>query len=302
MPGTEGFRDLYDEVTKALRARADEIGALGVGDKHFVNFLIFGFWREYEAWKIDPALHPYLEKFRRRSAFKAFSVIGHAFLHMAYDLPRTCADSRVAQPPLSIDDARKSWVFLQLRPAFDTNFAEVSRRPGVFGVLAYLGKLFSKKAPVLRIAARWIHDLRLTAWVLGEILAHHPERPRLEQQLLDDINAAAEEVIQHRRNPVYWTAILTPATVMAAMPLWVPAEAIRAYGAPALTGLVAAALLYLVVAYWGLARVTDRLGYALYRAMLQSVRRHEDGAARLAAFLRTVRRADDERGDSLLLS
>lgn len=272
MEGTRGFRGLYAQVTRALREYADTHGDWHSEDKEFLEFLISGFWQEYVAWKTNGQVLDYLEKFQKRSLFKAFPVIGQAFLHMAYDLPRTVADCMLANPALALKDPKTSQRFVELEKCFSNMFPNAVRDRKIFGILSVPCRLLGHKSALLRLLGRWVEVLRPRAWIAGDILSkNRANRARMEAKLLADVNAAADEVVKKYWNPLYWTAFLTPPMVMSLLILsspnvwnWLGKHWVETVGET-----IGASLCYVYAAYRGLVLVTGKLAYQIYRRIIE---------------------------------
>src|ERR1700682_3474157 len=87
---TRSFSLLYREVTEVMTQYGSE---LPQPEKEWLDYLIKAFWKNFEAWEYKAEVRDYLLRFKKRGVFKVYQLIGHAYLHIAYDLPRVIADS-----------------------------------------------------------------------------------------------------------------------------------------------------------------------------------------------------------------
>jgi hypothetical protein len=175
------FARLYADVDGALAAYVDEgvrRGHTTPSMQEWFKELSAGFHREFEAWAHYPETHPigsYLRDFEQVRS-KSLRLAAHAFLHVAYDLPRVIADTLQAS---SYGDRRALRSFF-LRPAPLFRQMLVNQvRGGAFGaILRPLGFFESTE-----ILGYWLLALRSVAWIHAESLADSPDRTVLEWQL-----------------------------------------------------------------------------------------------------------------------
>jgi hypothetical protein len=186
----EDFAALYDDVTEALREfvrKGDQYGALTASEQLWFEQLIKGFKQEFKAWPTFPpgsALGDYLRLFDRRGIAKPLRVAAHAFLHVAYDLPRVIANTLQHLPVA--DRPRLRSLFLRPGPLFRQRFMEQARQ-GTFGFLLRPVGYF-KPAEIL---AYWLLSIRSVAWIHAETLADSAGlRATLELQLADGLLVA----------------------------------------------------------------------------------------------------------------
>lgn len=187
------FADLYAEVTVVLTQFAKHGRGEGrISDDElnwFVN-LIQRFTVEFCNWDSLPAgpVRDYLALFEEAGVSRPLRLAAHAFLHVAYDLPRAIADSLSATP---LPRASLRPLFVRPAPLFRQIFAARARR-GSFGFLARpLG--YIKAAEIL---GYWLLSLRSVAWIHAEVLVDALDRPTLEGNLaqgLFDAGQAARE-------------------------------------------------------------------------------------------------------------
>jgi len=289
LPGTRPFWNVYSKVTRKLREfilfRADQ------EVEEYLEFLIAGFYSEYERWyKLDPVVG-YFSLFRR-ARFRSLSLVAHAYFHMGYDLPRTIADAFTAFPALGIlaggrNDARKA--FLQLNDVFPKVFAEESRSYSTNGIFGIIGKAIP--LTITKIPSYWVIQMRTVAWINAEMIADEPDfkkKQQIEKEILNCIVKGGQALEQEKWNPILWLTVLPAPTVtaVAAYLQYSGAETV----APWVALVFAAVLLvsaYLVLAYRGLERIAHQLGQEItrnleevlppaYRERLAFVRREQD--------------------------
>jgi hypothetical protein len=280
---------VYSKVTRKLREfilfRADQ------EVEEYLEFLIAGFYSEYERWyKLDPVVG-YFSLFRR-ARFRSLSLVAHAYFHMGYDLPRTIADAFTAFPALGIlaggrNDARKA--FLQLNDVFPKVFAEESRSYSTNGIFGIIGKAIP--LTITKIPSYWVIQMRTVAWINAEMIADEPDfkkKQQIEKEILNCIVKGGQALEQEKWNPILWLTVLPAPTVtaVAAYLQYSGAETV----APWVALVFAAVLLvsaYLVLAYRGLERIAHQLGQEItrnleevlppaYRERLAFVRREQD--------------------------
>jgi hypothetical protein len=102
-PSTETarFYQLYCEITTGLTDFIDNLyvsGDVTPAEHAWFNGLINGFRSAYQRWPLAPNGHvrTYLQLFATRN--RHLRLAAHAFLHIAFDLPRVIADSLVRVP------------------------------------------------------------------------------------------------------------------------------------------------------------------------------------------------------------
>lgn len=191
----DGFGGLYSEVTTQLSAFMDKAvadGEASANDKQWFVAIVAGFRAEFAAWPTSQNQHirAYLALFR--SASPLMRVAGHAFLHVAYDLPRVLA-KHMHHAGTDRNDLRN----LFLRPA--PLFRQV--------VLDYLGqgKLGNTFRPIgkfrsLEILAYWLIALRSVAWIHAEIIA---DRGHLRAHYESNLAIALYKAGHHARSRLW---------------------------------------------------------------------------------------------------
>lgn len=206
---TAPFLELYEEVTvrlnrfKALR-NADE--------KRWIEYLIQGFQEQYLDWEFNPIVRDYLERVdAAASGEQALQVIGHAYLHIAFDLPRKLADSLVA---FSIPDRKRArTLFQDMSLIFEDAFKQVLLKPGRFGKLGRIGRFLNRLMPrqinaLISAASKFALSLRSGAWIIAENLADGNHRGYLEECLWKEVEAKSRLVMALSSDPIEWMANL----------------------------------------------------------------------------------------------
>ncbi|MET0984306.1 MAG: hypothetical protein ABW034_02755 [Steroidobacteraceae bacterium] len=189
------FRGLYDAVTQRLWDFALDLehkSRFSTADLQWFWDIITGFTHEFAQWPSAPSgpIRDYLDCLENRNVSSAFRVAGHAFLHVAYDLPRVIADNLAGKGPA--DRMRLRSMFLRPNPVFRELFMDQVRQ-GLMGFFARpLGYL--KPAEIL---SYWLLTLRTVAWIHAETLVDAGAgRPTLEQQLAHGLLNAAQESLK----------------------------------------------------------------------------------------------------------
>ena len=188
---TEQFDVFYAQVEAALLNYA--------ASRKLLSFrpLIDGFRREYVRWSHD-SQYPLASGLAEINlADKLFRLIGFAYIHMAYDLPRVIAellpglvhnsDYDAVTPsdvkPEKITEATRLndiWLgFMEADETLVQTFTEQILSSGVLGKWRWFAKWFARKP--LQIAGLWVVIQRHEAWHNGEKLACSP---RLENTSL----------------------------------------------------------------------------------------------------------------------
>jgi hypothetical protein len=263
LPGTRPFWNVYSKTTEKLRTFIGQRKDQAV--EEFLEFLIGGFYAEYERWdKLGPG-RAYFTLFRR-ARFRSLSLVAHAYFHMGYDLPRTIADALTASPSLDIltkdrNDARKT--FVRLNHIFPEVFAEESRSYSSNGIFGLIGRIVPLS--ITKIPAYWVIQMRTVAWINAEVIADEldlKKREQIEDEILTCVVKAGQALERKRWNPALWLTVL-PAPTVAVIAGYLQLSADAGTVAPWLAVLIAAFLLlstYIVLAYWGLTWISDELG------------------------------------------
>jgi len=162
MARTEEFELLYRRVTGVLQDFVRRKTNWSSDEEKWFVDLISGFLNEFEIWDTPttpPSIRQYLQLFDRESA--QVRLASHAFLHIAYDLPRVIAQT--LRPPST--EARLGQIFLEPSPLFLKAFVDFAKEGG-FGLM---GRLLGWKPS--RIVGFWTLALRSQAWIHAMVLA-----------------------------------------------------------------------------------------------------------------------------------
>jgi hypothetical protein len=194
----DDFGDMYAEVKKILNyyvAEAVRRGEMTPSEQVWFDSIIAGFTREFQAWPniAQPEIAKYIGLFVRGRASFQLRIAAHAFLHIAYDLPRVIADSLIRVP--TADRPRLRTLFLRPAPLFRDVFLARARR-GQLGILARPVGYF-KPAEIL---CYWVIALRSVAWIHAEVLVDSPgsSRAALESGLASALLCAGIEAKKHK--------------------------------------------------------------------------------------------------------
>jgi hypothetical protein len=180
------FARLYDSVTEELARYVRE----GLAERRISQpqadwfwWLIKKFAQEFHSWDSAPApIRHYLDLFNDGVSPRV-RLSAHAFLHVAYDLPRIIAHTLRRIPPS--DRLAYRSLFLRPAPLFRQVFLEQARR-GYLGILARpLGYLKAGE-----ILGYWLLSLRSVAWIQAESLADSTYWMPMEQELARAIDRA----------------------------------------------------------------------------------------------------------------
>ena len=181
------FAGLYHYVSRDLRMYAKTLEA---SDRKWFEHLIRGFLAEFRKWN-RADLSGYFGILHAKGVNKYVALAGHAFLHIAYDLPRTIADA-LADPILSIgtvdEKNRRRLAYVAVSPRFPdimTDFLDDH----------WLGKHFDDTRfgrSIIEQITYWAIALRTAAWVHAEVLFDNPgARRAMEREILECLQRAA---------------------------------------------------------------------------------------------------------------
>ena len=206
---TRSFHELYDEVSKQLlRIRTDEPG------KAWLNLMIEGFHSDYEQWAKNRDYWPFLDRVElHANENEELRLVGHAYLHIGYDLPRIYARSVRAG---IISRPRIRTLFSKCERPLREAFENILHKKGAFGwrgtalrAFATLG--FRRTAgDIGRLAERFISELRGYAALTGENLADAPADllPIYEERLWTEIDKISHYVMRGDQTLENWLANL----------------------------------------------------------------------------------------------
>lgn len=202
---TSGFRILYDSVSVRLRRRLRDFEPPFA---FWLEELIAGFQKEYEGWgHAQSPVTAYLESVEGKAAGRKWlKLIGHAYLHISYDLPRVIARTLRKQPKLDPHSAR--YVYEDLRDTFSQSWVDLAGNAQVVGSIALIGRLVPRD--YLEASIHYVLSLRYQAWSNAEVIrrsATAKEVKRLEAELLDWVEFYLDQV-PRSWNPVRWIAKL----------------------------------------------------------------------------------------------
>ncbi|MET0986823.1 MAG: hypothetical protein ABW034_15600 [Steroidobacteraceae bacterium] len=189
------FQVLYDAVTRKLWDFALEAqikGRMSSADLAWFYDVIVGFTHEFRQWSSAPPgpIWDYLACLEQRKVSPTFRVAGHAFLHVAYDLPRVIADNLAGRT--QADRMRLRSVFLRPAPVFRELFMEQVRQ----GLMGFFSRPLGYLKPA-EILSYWLLTLRTVAWIHAETLVDAASgRSTLERQLAQGLFNAAQASLQ----------------------------------------------------------------------------------------------------------
>lgn len=181
------FAALYHYVSRDLRVYAKTLDA---SDRKWFEYLIHGFLGEFRRWN-RAELSGYFGILHAKGVNRYVSLAGHAFLHIAYDLPRTIAES-LADPRLNSGSAeeknRRRLAYVAVSPRFPdiiVDFLDDQWLARHFGETK-LGR------SVIEQITYWAIALRTVAWVHAEVLHDNPaQRRNMEREILECLHRAA---------------------------------------------------------------------------------------------------------------
>jgi hypothetical protein len=272
LPGlelTEPFYIVYQGVTSAMRNyyRGHPESRL------FLEFMIEKFFDEYETWPDgtpDSFARDYLRDWNKSRKGPAYRLIGQAFLHIAWDLPRVVVDCfpMGELERLRISEADAGEHFRATNGIFEDVLFENFKNYKVSGVFAAGGKALKPRSKLLNQVFIWIVATRTDAWVLGSDLAKQSEyrRAQIKKALQAAIKKSAREA---QEGPFGWMGLIKPPVLafslvpIAEWPAWTK------WGPLALIGVIV--ILYIVDALYRsfepTLRVAERFGYLLHQEL-----------------------------------
>lgn len=163
----EDFDGLYDQVTADLRRfLVDESAAnlLATTERAWFEQLIVDFRLAFLDWpRATGAIRQYLELFEQPKTDRYLHLAAHAFLHVAYDLPRII--SRTLPAP-GQDRTAMRRAFLRPGTVFMQSFLKHART----GRLGWRGWL-AGRVDAAGVLAYWVLVLRSIAWIHAESIA-----------------------------------------------------------------------------------------------------------------------------------
>ncbi len=265
--GTAAFRLLYENVTDEIREHASK-KLWKIPELIYIEFLIAGFFKEYCGWKtpIPNELKTYLEVVESRSMYRAANLMAHAYLHMAYDLPRTIAAARQASPALPLHPSVAMERYLELKPVFEKVLHNNATAFRMFGVMAPFGFVLRGSWSLAAVIAKWAGEIRAVALSRSDIWLNPPPphtKVTLEAGILSSMIKETERVLRRWWNPALWFRLSAAPPFLVSIP-WLSYDVSLALSLQLLALLV---FLYYVSCYVGLVKLANRMGNAVYHAV-----------------------------------
>ena len=195
------FDEIYQQAITALCAF--------LKDFHPEEARLYRLWlergyREFQAWQSKPYLEEYLT-LASRNQWRGLRLLALAYLHIAYDFPRTLAGLLQEEHPFAREQYRR--VFLAASPIFIELAKASCVNVPVVGMYAPILRILPGGDSVARATGNWLLAHRCSSWVAAGKLAESGNRCALDEQLLDGINDAARRVFVHH-NPLIWIRTL----------------------------------------------------------------------------------------------
>ena len=217
---TKEFREFYQIVAMRL-------GQFAQGrNRTWFEELILKFEKEYSNWEFDDKLRNYL--IRLHACPTLVRLVGHAYLHMGYDLPRVIGDTLLRAESESTDQLNPAgllqgfytsnmtrlhelWnVYLDADRILIDAFAAAARSiPGCSGIAFRTGWRIARCRDLLRSPALWILLMRREAWHTGEKIAAR-NNPGLISELLADFTIKSEPLFGLKVDPLQVILELKP--------------------------------------------------------------------------------------------
>ena len=155
---------------------------------------------EFQSWRSKPHLENFLT-LAQHNRLRALRLLAFAYLHLAYDFPRTLADLLEEQHPLPREHYRR--VFVAASTIFIDVAAASCGQTQMVGVFAPLFKVLPGRHSAVGAMGNWLLAHRCSSWAAAEKLAGAGNRDEMEQRLWRGIDDAAGQVFA-RHNPVVW--------------------------------------------------------------------------------------------------
>jgi hypothetical protein len=202
--GTKAFKLLYGSITSDLRTFA---AGLDAEEARWFNELIDEFDAAYRNWEYDERLRLCLERIDRASS-QAFQVAAHAYIHIAYDLPRCIATCLAPARRPRGQGARDA--YYRARDVLCDTFERACTEPKIFGRYAYVLQLWQILPFVKEFSfGIWASDLRERSFAIAEQLLISTDRSADEAVVWRDVERRVNEA-SRRSNPFAWLRILKP--------------------------------------------------------------------------------------------
>lgn len=208
------FDRTYEGVTRRIRAFGT---GLPQPQAAWLERLVDAFAEERAKWGVRPELAGYrlrLTLLRTR----ILRLIGGAYLHISYDLPRAMADEWPSGTrwPSGPSEQEGQRIYFQLSDVFPGALVESARDFRTVGIAA----LFHRRTAhdILAPAAMWVDYQRHGAWLTGHFLAHSPNRLDAEERMAKAMTAAFDDASLWRP----WSlSHLRPPTSILHTPWWI---------------------------------------------------------------------------------
>jgi hypothetical protein len=265
---TEPFFLAYGSVTEAIRKYYRQF----MDARLLLEFMIEAFFDEYERWNEthpDDFAREYLAAWHRGSKGRAYRLIGQAYLHITWDLPRVveqCFPFGETEK-LRISEGDAIAHFRGTNGLFLDVLYDNLKNYKVSGMFAPGGKLIEKRSYLLNSVFTWIIAIRMDAWALGCSLAKQTAAKRrellnIQKRLIMD---AASEATEGRFG---WLALIKPpAAIFALAPVFLLSERARSVLLFLLALLLVAILNYASNATYRTLRIAERFAYRLHEEM-----------------------------------
>ena len=287
---TKAFSLLYREVTKVMKQYSD---GLSQNEKEWLDYLIEAFWKNFEAWEYKTEVRDYLLQFKTRGVFAVYQLIGHAYLHIAYDLPRVIADSHtntygnpLTDPldvsiPQAISMDRARAIYLGPGPNFLALMQKTSGWWSVSGVFS-LSKIIPGSKSLMSTFGYWVIALRTIAWIHADNLRESAARTVLEERLLASVKQAADDVDGQRFNPFAWMTTLFPPNFFFFIPV-IMIQTTFAHNRTVWIGAIVGVAVLIGISYFAyiytwLTDYADRLGREVYRKTVKAMSRSRESS------------------------
>lgn len=208
------FDRTYEGVTRRIRAFGAGLPQPQAG---WLERLVEAFAKERATWGVRPELANYrlrLTLLRTR----LLRLVGGAYLHISYDLPRAMADEWPggARCPRGPSEQEGQQIYFQLSDVFPAALIDSARDFRTVGLAAIFQR--GTAQDVLAPAALWVDHQRQGAWLNGQFLARCPNRAAAEAKMAEAMTAAFDDASLWRP----WSlAHLVPPTSILRTPWWV---------------------------------------------------------------------------------
>lgn len=220
LASTRSFHSVYEFVTSAMR----DYNKRNPSARLFLEYVIEMFFEEYLKWP-DAQFNTkqYLDDWDAKSTQPAYRLIGHAYLHIAWDLPRVIQSCfpfgvhgrfGISQRDAALHFRTTNGLFPEV---LDKSFSD----PKIVGKFALASRFIEERSRLLNYALLWMLEIRSDAWMLGVLLgetADPTQRARLLNNQWTGIQKASAEA---RQGAFGWLALIKPSMMLSviAVPL-----------------------------------------------------------------------------------